>query len=88
MGQNPGVTPSAAPRPSGVYIGMSAAKSAALEHAKGSAGEARFTQVRMDYEDGAAVYVLDFSTSTREYKYKIDAKTGKVLSRETNQHAH
>ena len=68
-------------RPSGMYIGMDAAKNAALAHAKVSAGEARFTQVRMDYEDGTAVYVLEFYTSTREYQYKINARTGAVYSR-------
>ena len=69
-------------RPGGMYIGMSAAKSAALDHAKVSAGEARFTQARMDYEGGAAVYVLKFFTSAREYEYVIDARTGAVLGRE------
>ena len=78
-------SPQPTERPSGRYIGMSAAKSAALAHAKVSAGEARFTQVRMDYEDGTAVYLLNFFTSAREYKYKIDAKTGAVLSRETKE---
>ena len=80
----PGPTESPQPtdRPSRMYIGMNAAKSAALAHAGVSAGEARFTHEGMYYEDGAAVYVLNFSTSTREYSYKIDAKTGKVLSRE------
>ena len=87
----PEPTESAAPsprptgRPSGMYIGMSAAKSTALTHAGVSASEARFTQVRMDYEDGTAVYILNFYTSTREYQYKIDARTGAVLSRETTQ---
>ena len=69
-------------RPSGMYIGMSAAKSAALAHAKVSGGEARFTQVRMDYEGGTAAYVLEFYTSTHEYNYRINARTGAVLSRE------
>lgn len=69
-------------RPTGMYIGMSAAKSAALDHAGVTAGEARFTQVRMDYEDGTAVYVLKFYTSTHEYQYKINARTGAVYSRE------
>ena len=68
-------------KPSGMYIGMSAAKSAALSHAGVGAAEARFTQVGMDYEDGAAVYALKFYTSDREYEYKIDARTGAVLSR-------
>ena len=72
-------------RPSGMYIRMSAAKSTALDHAKVSAGEAHFTQARLDYEDGQAVYVLNFYTSAREYAYKIDARTGAVLSRETKE---
>ena len=81
----PSESPQPTDRPSGRYIGMSAAKSAALEHAKVSADEVRFTQVRMDYEGGEAVYVLNFYTSAREYKYKIDAKTGAVLSREVKE---
>ena len=64
----------------GMYIGMNAAKSAALDHAGVTAGEARFTQVRMDYEDGMAVYVLEFYTSTHEYLYRINARTGTIYS--------
>ena len=79
----PSESPRPTDRPSGRYIGMSAAKSAALAHAGVSAGEARFTQVRMDYEDGEAVYVLNFFTADREYEYRIDAHTGAVLSRKT-----
>ena len=79
----PSETPQSTDRPGGIYIGRNAAKSAALDHAGVSAGEVRFTQVRMDYEDGTAVYLLNFYTSTREYGYKIDARTGAVLSRET-----
>ena len=87
-------TPSPAasdPRPTDrlgkIYIGRDAAKSAALAHAKVSAGEVRFTQVRIDYENGEAVYVLNFYTSAREYAYKIDARTGAVLSREMKERA-
>lgn len=85
--QQPGPTPTPQPtdRPSGIYIGMSAAKSAALAHAGVAAGEARFTQVRMDYEDGTAVYVLEFYTSTHQYKYKLNARTGAVLNREVGE---
>ena len=79
----PSESPKPTERPGGMYIGMSAAKNAALAHAGVSAGEARFTQVGMNYEDGTMAYVLEFFTSAREYKYKIDAKTGAVLSRET-----
>lgn len=70
-------------RPVGQFIGMEAAKSAALADAGLSAGEARFTQVSMDYEGGVAVYELEFYTSTHEYEYKINAQTGAVYSRET-----
>ena len=73
-----GVVPTG--RPS-MYIGMDAAKSAALDHAGVTAGEARFTQVRMDYEGDTAVYVLEFYTSTHGYLYKINARTGAVYSR-------
>ena len=69
-------------RPSGMYIGMDAAKSTALAHAGVTAGQARFTQVRMDYEGDTAVYVLEFYTSTHGYRYKINARTGAVHSRE------
>ena len=81
----PSESPQSADRPGGMYIRMSAAKSAALDHAKVSAGEARFTQARMYYEDGEAVYMLSFYTSAREYAYKIDARTGAVLSREVKE---
>ena len=79
---------SAAPQPTdrpSMYIGMDAAKSTALAHAGLTAGEARFTQVRMDYEGGTAVYVLEFYTSTHGYLYKINARTGAVYSREVEE---
>ena len=78
----PSESPKPTGRPGGIYIGRDAAKSAALAHAGVNAGEARFTRVGMNYEDGTMTYVLEFFTSAREYKYKIDAGTGAVLSRE------
>lgn len=69
-------------RPVGQFIGMEAAKSAALADAGVSAGEVRFTGMRMDYENGVAVYELEFYTSTHEYEYRINAQTGAVYSRE------
>ena len=65
-----------------MYIGMSAAKSAALAHAGVAANQVRFTQARMDNENGTAVYLLEFYTSTHKYEYKLDARTGAVYSRE------
>lgn len=79
----PQPTPSAPPQQGGdrMYIGIDAARSAALADAGVAAGEARFTQARMDYEDGTAVYQLGFHTATHEYEYEIDARTGAVNSR-------
>ena len=74
--------PTQPPAQGGMYVGSEAAKSAALTDAGVSAGDARFTKVRMDYEDGAAVYEIEFYTSTHEYEYKINAKTGAVYSKE------
>ena len=73
-------------QPSGMYIGADAAKNAALADAGVSAGEARFTKVRMDYEDGVPVYELEFYTATHEYEYKIHAQTGAVFSRHVEAH--
>ena len=78
----PPESPRPTDRPSGRYIGMSAAKSAALDHAGVTADEARFTRVGLGYEGDTAVYVLEFQTSTHRYSYKINARTGAVLSRE------
>lgn len=78
--------PTAPPQPTQqggrLYVGMDAAKAAALSDAGVSADQARFTKARMDYEDGVAVYELEFYTSTHEYEYEINAKTGAVYSRE------
>ena len=83
--QQPEPPQSAAPTPSSNrrYIGMDAAKDAALTHAGVSASQARFTRVGMDYEGDTAVYVLEFYTSTHRYQYKINARTGAVYSRNT-----
>lgn len=75
--------PTSQPQQGGkLYIGADAAKNAALSDAGLSAGQVWFTEVRMDYEDGVAVYELEFRTSTHEYEYEINAQTGAVYSRD------
>lgn len=73
-------------QPSGMYIGADAAKNAALADAGVPAGDARFTKVRMDYEDGVPVYELEFYTATHEYEYEIHAQTGAVFSKHVEVH--
>lgn len=57
------------------------AKNAALTDAGISSSEATFTKEKLDYEDGIAVYELEFYTSTKEYEYEINAATGAVYSK-------
>lgn len=64
-------------------IGLEAAKAAALSDAGVSASEANFRKAKLDYDDGVAVYEIEFYTSTHKYEYEIHASTGKILSRDT-----
>ena len=73
-------------QPSTSFIGSDAAKQAALADAGVSAGDARFTKVRMDYEDGVPVYEVEFYTATHEYDYEIHAQNGSVFHKEVEAH--
>ena len=55
------------------------AKQAALDHAKLTAEQVVFTQAKLDYDDGRAVYDIEFYSGNKEYDYEIDAASGKVL---------
>ena len=55
------------------------AKQAALDHAKLTAEQVIFTQAKLDYDDGRAVYDIEFYSGNKEYDYEIDANSGKVL---------
>lgn len=73
-------------QPSNSFIGSDAAKQAALADAGVSAGDAQFTKVRMDYEDGVPVYEVEFYTATHEYDYEIHAQNGSVFHKEVEAH--
>ena len=62
---------------SGDYIGVSKAKSIALSRA--GLSSANWIHAYLDYDDGRAVYELEFVTSNYEYDVEIDARTGSVL---------
>lgn len=64
-------------------IGKDKAKSIALGHAGLSAGQVKFTKVKLDREDGRQVYEVEFRLRGKwqlEYDYEIDAKSGAILS--------
>ena len=61
------------------YIGESKAKELALKHAGLSGKEVSFLQLKLDWDDGRAVYEVEFYSGSREYDYEIDAMTGAVV---------
>lgn len=63
-------------------IGIEAAKEAALSHAGLAASQVSKLEVDYDYDDGLAVYEVEFKCNGYEYEYKIDAATGTVLEYE------
>lgn len=66
----------------GGSIDEAAAKQIALDHAGVSEGDTAFLMSKADYDDGVAVYDVEFyvaSTNT-EYDYEIDAATGEIRS--------
>ncbi len=65
------------------YIGIEAAKAAALAHA----GVTDVTELKsdLDFEDGIMVYEVDFEVNGVEYEYDINAATGEVVKSEVEQ---
>ncbi|MCI9446427.1 MAG: hypothetical protein HFH36_03355 [Lachnospiraceae bacterium] len=64
------------------YIGIEAAKDAAVSDAGLSFEDVRFTKAKLDCEDGIMVYEIKFCTSDYKYEYEIDALTGAVHDKE------
>lgn len=60
-------------------IGVDAAKEAALSHAGLAASQVTFTKAKLDYDDGHAVYDIEFYSGEYEYDFEIDAVTGAIL---------
>lgn len=69
--------------PNSGYITEDAAKTAALEHAGLAETDLQAVRVKLDYDDGRAVYDVEFvrqvDTGAEEYDYEIDAVSGEIL---------
>lgn len=70
------------------YITLEKAKEIALNHAGVSASDVTFEDRDFDFDDGRAVYELEFYANGKEYEYDVDAKTGKILSFESDRDDH
>ncbi|MFR8012363.1 MAG: PepSY domain-containing protein [Clostridia bacterium] len=55
------------------------ARAIALQHAGVAESDLRFIQVKEDYEDGVAVYKVEFYAGNQEYDYDIVKATGEIL---------
>ncbi len=66
------------------YIGMDAAKQAALAHAGLSATDVTFLEAEYDYDDGRMVYEVEFRSAGKEYEYEVDAQTGAIIKYESD----
>lgn len=58
-------------------ITLEQAKTIALNDA--GLTQADFKKARQDYDDGRNVYEIEFVADSREYEYKIDSSTGRIL---------
>ena len=67
-------------------ISLDDAKKAALADAGLSSSDVIYTKEKLDYEDGIAVYDIEFYTSTMDYEYEIYATTGAIHSKDAETH--
>ncbi len=60
------------------HIDEAEAKSIALDHAGVSEEQVAFVSVHLDYDDGRAVYDVEFYSGNTEYDYEINAVNGNI----------
>jgi len=66
--------------PKAKYIGADKAKSIALNNAGVSSKNVTFTKAKLEFDDAAPIYEIEFVTSSQEYEYEINAVSGKIIS--------
>ncbi len=59
-------------------VSLDQAKQIALERAGVKASEASFTKAYKDWDDGRAVYEIEFYVGNTEYDMDVDVNTGRV----------
>lgn len=61
------------------YIGEEKAEEIALNHAGINEADASFVKSKFEYDDGIAVYEIEFYSGKTEYEYKINAVSGEII---------
>ncbi len=69
------------------YISLDEAKSIALNDAGVDSADVQFADRDFDFDDGYAVYELEFYANGNEYDYDIDAETGNILKSQIEKNA-
>ena len=72
------------PSQSGDYIGETRAKEIALSQSGVSENDATFIKCKLDFDDGRAIYDVEFRKGWTEYSFEIDAVSGTVLERDVD----
>ena len=62
------------------FISTEKAKRIVLKKSRFKASKVIFTKIKMGKKHGKIVYEIEFVKGKKEYEYKINAKTGKVVS--------
>ena len=63
-------------------INAQQAKEIALNHAGVDASKVQFIKCELDYDDGLAVFEIEFYADNIEYEYDINAASGKIIKAE------
>lgn len=64
------------------YIGVDKARALALADAGVALTDARILKSCLDWDDGRAIYDVEFCSLRTEYDYEVDALTGAILKKE------
>lgn len=83
----PSAPPASAAPSASQQLSEEQAKQAALSKAGVAAGDAVFTKIKQDWDDGRMLYEMEFYTASTVYDCEVDASTGAVikLEQETRQ---
>ena len=77
---------SSTPATSSESISVDEAKSIALQHANLTADKIAAYEIELDNDDAVKHYEIEFKSGGYEYKYDINAESGKILKSEKEFH--